>query len=51
LRVQLESNDQDNIRQLMARADRLFALHGNKQGRTIAVVENPDDPDEIISRK
>jgi hypothetical protein len=42
LRVQLESNDQDNIRQLMTRADRLFALHGNKQGGTIAVVENPD---------
>ncbi len=46
LRVQLEGNQQDNIRQQMTRADRLFALHGNKQGGTIALVENPDDPDE-----
>ncbi len=47
LRVQLEGMcDQDNIGQLTTRADRLFALHGHKQGGTIAMVENLEDPDE-----
>ncbi len=46
LRIQLEGDDQDNIRQMATKADRLFALHGHKSGGAVAMVENQEDEDE-----
>jgi hypothetical protein len=45
LRIQLEGDDQDNIR-LATKADRLFAFHGHKSGGAVAVVESQEDEDE-----
>jgi hypothetical protein len=42
LRIQLEGDDQDNIRRLATKADRLFALHGHKNGGAVAVVESQE---------
>jgi hypothetical protein len=49
LRVQLEGDDQDDIRRLATRADPLFALHGHKHGRSVAVVEGQEDEDEAAN--
>ncbi len=46
LRIQLEGDDQDDIRRLATKADRLFALHGHKKGGAVAVVESQEDEDE-----
>jgi hypothetical protein len=46
LRVQLEGDDQDDIRRLATKVDRLFALHGHKSGGAVAVVESQEDEDE-----
>jgi len=43
LRVQLEADDQADIRQLAARADRLFALHGHKQSESVAAAVMTED--------
>jgi hypothetical protein len=45
LRVQLEGDDQDDIRRLAMKADRLFALHGHKK-QAVTVVESQEDEDE-----
>jgi hypothetical protein len=41
--LQLEGDDQDDIRRLAMKADRLFALHGHKSGGAVAVVEIQDE--------
>ncbi len=46
LRIQLEGDDQDDVRQLATKADRLFALHGHKHSGAITVVESQEDEDE-----
>jgi hypothetical protein len=46
LRVHLEGDNQDDIRRLATKADRLFALHGHKNGGAVAVVESQEDEDE-----
>jgi hypothetical protein len=46
LRIQLEGEDQDDIRRLATKADRLFALHGHKHSGVIAVVESQEDEDK-----
>jgi hypothetical protein len=46
LRVQLEGDDQDVIRGLATKADRLFALHGHKNGGTDALVQSQKDEDK-----
>ncbi len=46
LRIQLEGEDQDDIRRLATKADRLFALHGHKHSGAVAVVESQEDEDE-----
>ncbi len=46
LRIQLEGDDQDNIRQLATKADRLFALYGHKHRGAVTVVESQEDEDE-----
>ncbi len=43
LRVQLEAGDQADIRQLAARADRLFALHGHKHREPVAAAVMAED--------
>jgi hypothetical protein len=43
LRVQLESDDQEDIRWLVTRADRLIALHGHKHSGLITVAESAED--------
>ncbi len=45
LHIQLEGDDQDDIRLLAMKADPLFALHGHKK-RAVAVVESQEDEDE-----
>ncbi len=47
LRVQLDGDNQDDIRRLATRADRLFALHGHKHGGSVAVLEGQEDEDEV----
>ncbi len=46
LRIQLEGDDQDDIRRLATKADRLFALHGHKHSGAVAVVESQEDEAE-----
>ncbi len=46
LRIQLEGDDQDDVRRLATKADRLFALHGHKHSGAIDVVESQEDEDE-----
>jgi hypothetical protein len=46
LHIQLEGDDQDDIRRLATKADRLFALHGHKHSGAVAVVESQEDEDE-----
>jgi hypothetical protein len=46
LRVQLEADDQADIRQLATRAGRLFALHGHKQAETVVVVDTAEEQDD-----
>ncbi len=46
LRIQLEGDDQDDVRRLVTKADRLFALHGHKHSGAVAVVESQEDEDE-----
>jgi hypothetical protein len=46
LRIQLEGYDQDDVRRLATKADRLFALHGHKHSGAVAVVESQEDEDE-----
>ncbi len=43
LRVQLKADDQADIRQLAARADRLFALHGHKHSESVAAAVMAED--------
>jgi hypothetical protein len=46
LRIQLEGDDQDDIRRLATKADRLFALHGHKHSGAVVVVESQEDEEE-----
>jgi hypothetical protein len=46
LRIQLEGDDQDDVRRLATKAEHLFALHGHKHSGAIAVVESQEDEDE-----
>jgi hypothetical protein len=46
LRVQLEGDDQDDIRRLATKANRLFALHGHKNSGAVTVVESHEDEDK-----
>jgi hypothetical protein len=46
LSVQLEADDQADIRQLATRADRLFALHGHKQAGTVAAVDTAEEQND-----
>ncbi len=43
LRAQLEADDQADIRQLAARTDRLFALHGHKHSESVAAAVMAED--------
>ena len=47
LRKQLD--DQDDIRRLATKADRLFALHGHKNGGAVTMVETQEDEDEAAN--
>jgi hypothetical protein len=49
LRVQLEGDDQDDIRRLATRVDCLFALHGHKHSGSVAEVENQEDLDKCAA--
>jgi hypothetical protein len=42
----LEDDDQDDIRRLATKADRMFTLHGHKNGEAVAVVERQEDEEE-----
>jgi hypothetical protein len=44
--VQLEADDQADVRQLAIRADRLFVLHGHKQAGTVSVVESTEEQED-----
>jgi hypothetical protein len=46
LRIQLEGDDQDDVRWLATKADRLFALHGHKHSGAVTVVESQEDEDK-----
>ena len=46
LRIQLEGDDQDDVRRLATKADRLVALHGHKHSGAVILVESQEDEDE-----
>jgi uncharacterized membrane protein len=50
LRVQLEADDQADIRQLATRVDRLFVLHGHKQAGTVAEGDTIQEKDDSAWR-
>jgi uncharacterized membrane protein len=47
-RVQLETDDLTNIRQLATRADRLFALHGHMQAGTVGAVDSAEEKEDSV---
>ncbi len=48
LSIQLEGDDQDDIRRLATKADHLFALHGHKHSGAVAVMESHEEEDEAV---